>query len=159
MLRSMTLAAALMMPVAAYAAPNTMAAGYVAKAGAADKFEIQSSEMVMNSKNPKVRDFAAKMVQDHTKSTNMVKAAAMKSGMMPKPPMLDAQQSAMIAELRKLNGPARDAAYIADQKKAHQMALNLHQTYASTGTDPNLKMAASNIVPVVQGHIQMLQSM
>src|SRR5688572_550135 len=66
---------------------------YVAKAGAGDVYEKQSSQLVLTtSKNADVRKFAQMMVTDHSQSTADVKAAALKSGLKPKPPMLDAEQ-------------------------------------------------------------------
>ena len=60
---------------------------YVAAAGASDLFEQTSSKLVLRTtRDAKVRSFATMMVQDHAKSTGMVKAAAAKSGVKPAPP-------------------------------------------------------------------------
>lgn len=158
MFRTLMLCAAVAMPAAAIAAPMT-ASTYVMKAGAGDLYEIQSSKLVMNSSNPKVRDFATMMVRDHTKSTADVKAAAMKAGVKAAPPMLNPMQSTMIANLNKVSGSARDSLYLAQQKTAHNQALAVQEEYSAHGTAAPLKMAATNIVPVVKSHIQMLASM
>ena len=136
------------------------AADYVMKAGAGDLYEKQSSQLVLKTtKDPKVRDFAQMMVTDHTKSSADVKAAAQASGLTPKPPVLDAKKSGMIADLTKASGVKRDQVYVTQQKAAHQEALALHQGYASTGDKPALKAAAAKIAPVVQHHIEMLSTM
>jgi putative membrane protein len=114
--------------------------------------------VLKSTKDPKIRSFAQMMVTDHSKSTAEVKAAAQASGLKPKPPALDAKKSAMIADLSKATGSARDKLYITQQKAAHQEALSLHQGYASTGDKPTLKAVAAKIVPVVEHHIQMLDS-
>ena len=133
---------------------------YVQAAGAGDLYEKQSSQLVLKSTtNPDVRKFANMMVMDHTKSTAKVKAAAMKSGLHPMPPMLMPKQASMISDLKAAKGPARDQLYITQQKMAHQDALATQQDYASTGDQPALKMVASEIVPVVQQHIDMLNAM
>lgn len=143
---------------AAVAAPPP--ATYVMKAGASDLYEQQSSRLVLaTSKDPHVREFASMMLKDHAESTSEVKAAAMKSGMKPKPPMLDAKQKAMIKQLTAAKGSTRDHVYHEQQVKAHQEALMLQQDYAASGTAPALKQAASSIVPVVQHHIEMLNAM
>jgi putative membrane protein len=159
MFRALALCAAVAAPVAAIAAMPMTPTAYVMKAGAGDLYEIQSSKLVMNSANPKLRDFAQMMVQDHTKSTADVKAAAMKAGLHPQPPMLNPMQSTMVANLGKVSGKARDQMYIEQQKHAHQQALALHENYSAHGTAAPLKMAAGNIVPVVKSHIQMLAAM
>ena len=157
--RMLSAAAALAIPAAAMAAPMTPAK-YVMTAGASDLYEIESSKLVLaTTTNPQVRQFADGMIADHTKSTADVKAAAMKSGVKPMPPVLTPMQAQMIAELRAEKGMARDGAYLAQQKASHQGALNVQKAYAMEGTAMPLKMAASNIVPVVQMHIDMLAKM
>jgi putative membrane protein len=147
----------------AVAAPSIAAAvspaGYVAKAGASDLYERTSSQAVLQStKDPAIRDFANMMVADHSKSTDMVKAAAAKSGLKPKPPVLEPKQKQMIDALNAASGTARDKLYVTQQKKAHQEALALHKSYSVSGSAAALKTAAGEIVPVVQHHISMLNN-
>ena len=78
MFRSLALVAALSLPAAAMAAPISPST-YVMKAGASDQYEMNSSKLVMNSRNPQVRQFAQHMIHDHTQSTAMVKQAAMRA--------------------------------------------------------------------------------
>ena len=135
-------------------------AEYVATAGASDLYERQSAQTVLETTtDPNVRSFATMMVSAHTKSTEEVKAAAAKSKVKAPPPALMAAQAEMIAQLKAETGPARDAAYLAQQKAAHGQALSVQQAYASGGTAPALKAAAASIVPVVQEHIAMLMKM
>jgi putative membrane protein len=132
---------------------------FVAKAGASDKFEIESAKLETASSNPAIAKFANQMITDHTKSTQMVKQAAMADKLTPKPPMLDAKQTKDLATLRAANGAARDTLYVSQQKMAHAQALNLMQSYASSGTAANLKGAAGQIVPVVKMHKDMIDKM
>ena len=130
---------------------------YVMQAGASDQYEIQSSKLVMKSSaDPHVKRFANQMVTDHTKSTGMVKAAAMKDGLNPAPPALDADGQQMMSALMAAQGPARDTLYWQQQKTAHAKALALQKDYSMNGTGA-LKGVATNIVPVVQQHETMLQ--
>lgn len=152
----LTLVAIVSIAGAAQALPS---ADYVKKAGAGDLYEIKSSKLVMTTANPKLKKFAAMMVTDHTKSTAMVKAAAGKSGLKPKPPMLSAKQAGDLAALRAASGADRDTLYVTQQKAAHQEALALHQDESANGKAKPLKAAATKIVPVVEGHIAMLDTM
>ena len=149
-------------PAAAMASPMAAPDGatYVAKAGASDMFEIASSKAILaKTQSADVKKFAHMMITAHTESTAKIKAAAKAAGMMPKPPMMDADQTAMLDAIKKADGSAADAEYIADQKKGHEAALALHQAYAAGGDTPSLKAAAGDIVPVVQSHIAMLKAM
>jgi putative membrane protein len=142
----------------ALAAPP--AATYVKMAGAGDQYEIQSSELVMGStRNANLKTFAQQMVTDHTKSTADVTAAAKSSGLKPMPPKLMPKQASDLAALKSASGSARDALYIKQQKAAHAEALALHTDYSSSGDKPALKSTASAIVPVVERHKQMIDSM
>lgn len=133
---------------------------YVMTAGASDLYERQSSELVLQTtQDADVRSFAQMMLTAHRKSTADVKAAALRSKVRVAPPKLKPAQAEMIAQLRAETGPARDAAYIAQQRTAHNQALAVQQAYAASGTAAPLKAVAAKIVPVVQEHIAMLMKM
>ena len=135
-------------------------AGYVAAAGASDLYERQSSQLVLQSTaDPKVRSFAQMMLADHAKSTAKVKAAAARAKVKAAPPRLMPDQAKMIADLRAQSGTARDTAYVAQQKTAHQKALALHRGYAESGSAAPLKTVAAGIAPVVEHHIELLNAM
>src|SRR5471030_1609097 len=123
-------------------AQSVSSAQFVAKAGASDKFEIESAKLESTSSNPGVANFAKQMITDHTKSTQMVKQAATADKLIPKPPMLSAKQTKDLVALRAVSGTSRDTLYISQQKVAHAEALTLMQTYASNGTATNLKKTA-----------------
>jgi len=147
-----------MLAGAVHAAPPTPI--FLAKAGASDLYERQASQIVAaTTRDGRVRRFANEMIRDHTKSTQMVKSAAMRSGLHPRPPMLQPQQRRMIADLRRASGRMRDHMYLDQQRQAHADALALMQDYASTGSTPALRRAAGDIAPVVQHHIDMLNGM
>lgn len=136
---------------------QTTPGDYLAKAAASDLYEQTSSKLMLeSSKDQKVRSFATMMVNDHSKSTAMLKAAAAKAQVKPTPPQLSPDQQAKVAALTKATGTARDTLYWEQQKAAHAQALSLHQSYAQGGDAPALKAAAGEIVPVVQHHIDML---
>lgn len=135
-------------------------ADYVKTAGASDLYEITSSRLVLaTTQDPKVRTFAQTMVTHHTKSTADVKAAAARSRVRAMPPKLMPLQQELIAQLRAETGPARDAAYIAQQRASHGQALAVQKAYAMDGTAPALKAAAARIVPVVEAHVRTLMTM
>lgn len=150
-----------MAAIASPAAAQVMApAEYVMTAGASDLYEITSSQVVLETtQDPKLRAFAQMMITDHTKSTADVKAAATRSRVKVMPAKLNPLQQELVAELRAEQGPARDAAYIAQQKASHGQALNVQKAYAMEGTAPSLKSVAANIVPVVEHHIMELKAM
>ncbi|GGB24698.1 hypothetical protein GCM10011380_12800 [Sphingomonas metalli] len=159
-MRFLTPMAATLLVAAPAVAQTVSPATYVAKAGASDRFEMESSRLVLGStKDPKVRDFANQMIADHTQSTQQVKAAAKQAGITVPPPKLEPMQAKNVAELRRATGTARDQLYMQQQRTAHQMALDLHQGYAQNGSSAPLKAVAAQITPVVQSHMQHLTAM
>ncbi|WP_370169934.1 DUF4142 domain-containing protein [Sphingobium abikonense] len=151
--------ASVMMPNASVAAP-TDAAGYVAQAGAADLFEIESSKIALEkSQNKAVRDFAQMMIDQHQKSTADIKAAAQKAGVTVQPPALMANQQQILEEIKTADAGNFDSVYVRNQRMAHNAALALHQGYARNGDTPALKETASAVAKVVQEHIDHLASL
>lgn len=147
--------------IAAPAAAQVMTPSeYVMAAGASDLYEITSSQIVLDTtQDPRLRAFAQMMIQNHTKSTADVKAAAARSRVKVMPPKLTPLQQELVTELRAEQGPARDAAYIAQQKASHGQALNVQKAYAADGTAPALKTTAATIMPVVEHNIEELKTM
>jgi putative membrane protein len=159
--RFLTMAALIALPMTAVSAQAPLApATFVAKAGASDLYEKQSSQLVLaTTANPKIKGFAQMMITDHSKSTAEVKRAATAAHVKVAPPRLDADGLKNVAALRAAKGRARDTLYVQQQKVAHQKALALHQGYASNGTVPSLRTVAAGIAPVVQTHISELHGM
>ena len=157
--------AALFAGTGAYAQdPSSSAAmsstDYVMAAGKSDLFEIQEGRLAAQmGATARIKAFGQQMIRDHTKSTDMVVAAAKKSGMTPTPPMLGPDQQAQIAQLKSAHGASFDRMYLSQQMASHQSALSVQKAYAMNGTDRSLKMAATKIVPVVEHHISELKSM
>ena len=138
-----------------------MAPGYLAQAASGDQFEIQSGQLAQQaSQNPAVQQFAGMLITDHTQSTQMLMAAAQSARVTPPPATLLPPQQALLDQLRAAGtGPAFDQAFQQAQIQAHQQALQLHQGYAQSGDVPVLRTTAGQIVPVVQRHLTMVQSM
>jgi len=113
---------------AAVVDPNNplFAPGYIATAGSSDQFEIQSSQLALQaSSNPALRNLANMLIADHTRSTQMVVAAAQSAGITPPPPALLPQHQALLDQLRAAGtGPAFDVAFRDIQIQAHQQAMN-----------------------------------
>src|SRR3546814_4341453 len=87
-------------PAATAAAP-TDAASYVAKAGAGDMWEIESSQALRaKSQRDDVKAFAQMMIDNHGESTATVKAAAAAASITVPAPTLDPEQQRMLDEIK-----------------------------------------------------------
>lgn len=138
-----------------------MAPGYLSTAASSDMFEIQSAQLAQQmSQSGSVRNFANMLITDHTQSTQMLMAAAAAARLPAMTPALLPQHQALLDQLRAAgSGYAFDQAFQQIQIQAHEQALTLHQNYATSGDVPQLRATAGQIVPVVQRHLQMAQSL
>ena len=157
---TMFAAASLVVAAPLAAAPTTHAPDYVKQAGAGDLFEKTSSQMVLKTaKDAKVRSFAQMMIDDHTKSTAQVVAAAKSDKVPAGAPKLMPPQVKMISQLKAAKGASMEKLYVTQQVTAHEQALALHTAFAQGGDKPALKQAATGIVPVVKSHLDELHGM
>lgn len=149
------------MPTAAELANPLIAPGYLAQAASSDLFEIQSGQLAQQmSQNPNVHQFASTIIRDHTNSTQMLMSTAAAAHVPTAPPTLLPPQQAMLDQLHSAgSGYAFDQAFQQIQIQAHQQALMLHQNYAHSGDNGPLRNSAAQIVPVVQQHLAMAQSL
>jgi len=103
-----------------------------------------------------VKQFAERMVQDHTRSgddlLNLAQAANL-----PVPEGLDRDHRMIRDELDKLNGAAFDDAYIHSQITDHQQTVQLLEFEIGSGQDPAVKQFAVQALPVVMRHLQIAQ--
>ena len=148
-------------------APHAAPAGtpstidFLRQAGASDKFEIEEGRAALKmARSKEVKDFASRMIRDHTSSSAQLKAAAARAHITMPPAALTAAQQRM---LNMTQGMAKmggfDTDYVNDQVMAHQQALTLLSNYAAHGGAAELRAAAAKIVPVVRSHLSMAQAM
>jgi putative membrane protein len=104
-----------------------------------------------------VKQFGKKMVEDHSKINDDLKAVAAKDNIT-LPSDLPPKQQALYDRLSKLSGEAFDKAYIAAMTRDHKMDIAEFKKEASAGKNPDLKEFASKTLPVIEGHLQMLEN-
>jgi len=106
----------------------------------------------------KVKEFAQKMVDDHTKANEDLKQAASRSNIQI-PDSLDSKHKSRIDKLSKLSGEEFDKAYIKDQLKDHQADVREFSDEAQNGSDANVKTFASSTLPTLQHHLEMIKNL
>jgi putative membrane protein len=138
-----------------------LAPGFLAQAGSANEFEIESSQLALqSSQNAAVRNFANVLVSDHTQLGQQVGSAAASARLQPPAPTLLPAQQAALDQLRAAGvGTNFDMAFQQAQINAHQQAIALMQNYATSGDVPVLRTTAGGAVPMMQRHLAMAQSL
>jgi putative membrane protein len=109
-----------------------------------------------NASNDAVKQFGDRMVTDHSKANDELKALAQqKSWTLPTEP--DSADKSKQARLSKMNGAAFDKAYMRDMVSDHQKDIKEFQKCASSCSDPELKAWAAKTLPTLQDHLKMAQ--
>ena len=162
------LASALAGPVTAQAAASSAMSGasaasdatFVKKAVTSDMYEIQASQLAQTkATSADVKSFASRMITDHTKTSDRLKAIlASKSGLKP-PTALDATHRGLLNRLRSASGSSFDHLYVQQQVGAHQQAVMLFTSESQNGKDSDLKNFASETLPTLQQHLTMAQQL
>jgi putative membrane protein len=138
---------------------STVSAGdksFVMKAAQGGMLEVQTGQMAQTQGSAQdVKDFGSKMVEDHGKANDELKALASSKGI-DLPAQLDAKHQKLVDDLKSKSGADFDTAYLALMNKAHGMDDKLFMKEASSGSDPDLKAFADKTDKVVKMHIQML---
>jgi putative membrane protein len=132
---------------------------FVSKAMQGSLAEVQLGQLTLQkSNNAQVKEFAQRMIDDHTKLNEQMKPVAQQLGVTV-PDQISKGDRKTIAKLQALSGSAYDQAYIKDMVKDHKQDLNEFQMEASSGQDQTAKDAANQGSKVIAQHLQMAQQM
>lgn len=142
-------------PVAPAASANAVDQQFAMQAAASDQFEIQSSQAALQmSHAPRVRQFAQRMIDAHSRTTQQLTQIATSKGMSLQP-ALDPDQQKMVSDLQAMSpGRAFDRAYLHDQVAGHQAAVEVFQNEITNGSDAELKAFAQKTLPVIKSHLR-----
>jgi putative membrane protein len=126
-------------------------------AAGSDLFEIATGKLAQQKgSSAAVKSFGEMLVEEHTKASNELKAAAAKVPGVALPVIPPPELQARIDALRGLSGEAFDRQFIADQTASHQQTLTALNAYAATGEAQPLKEHAAKATGVVQKHLNEL---
>ena len=134
---------------------------FVNKVAISDMFEIQSSQLALSKQaDADTKPFAEKMVQDHQKTSNELKALVDGGKVKAKlPTALDAEHQKMLDDLKAKNGKDFDQSYDQAQLKAHRDAVALFEAYAKGGDNAELKGWAGQTLPHLKEHLSMAEKL
>jgi putative membrane protein len=107
---------------------------------------------VQKASNDAVKQFAQKMVDDHSKANDALKAAAAHQNIT-FPDSLDSKRQSKVDKLAKLSGADFDRAYIKGEVKDHQQDVRDFQQEAKSGSDADVKSFASKTLPILEDHL------
>src|SRR5215203_1685323 len=132
---------------------------FIMKAAQSDLAEIQSGKVAQTKASADaVKAFAARMVTDHTQTSDQLKTMASTRNV----PLASTPSSKDEKEMKKLgemSGADFDRAYMASQVRAHRDAVNLFEKQSKSGRDADLKSFAAATLPTLQDHLKMAREL
>jgi putative membrane protein len=108
------------------------------------------------AENPDVKQFAQRMVDDHTKANDELKQVAEKKGVT-LPSDTDAKHRAEMDHLAKLSGAEFDRAYMHHMVGDHDHDVAAFQQESRKAKDPDLKAWIDKTLPTLKEHQQQAQ--
>jgi putative membrane protein len=107
-----------------------------------------------NASSADVKQFAQRMVDDHSKANDELKAIA-SAKKVTLPTTLDAKHQAMHDKLAKMKGAEFDKAYMTHIVSAHKQAVTLFAQEAKSGKDPEARAFAEKTLPTLREHLKL----
>jgi putative membrane protein len=132
---------------------------FMIKAAESDQIEIQTSQLALQrSKNPNVRQYAQRMIQEHRASSKRLQPIAQQRGVT-LPTDISSEDIFLLNQLQQFSGAIFDQAYWTGQIQSHAKTQAEYRRYLCEGKDPELRAFASQVLPIVTDHLRMAQEL
>ena len=133
---------------------------FVMAAAQGDQYEIAAAYVAtVQSRDPRVRKFAQDMIQDHMRLSQDLRQAATASGFHLPDTGMSSDQASLLGSLQSVRGQDFDKAYARQQELAHAQAVAVEESFATSGSDPNLRKLARSALPTIRDHLKMAQQL
>ena len=131
---------------------------FAEKAAMGGAAEVQSGRMAeQKGMNPQVKQFGARMAQDHAKAGDELKQIAAGKGLtLPQAPSPEDKRE--MDKLDKLAGADFDRAYMSHMVADHKKDIAEFEKEASAGQDPEIKAFAAKTLPTLREHLKLAMS-
>ncbi|MCE7042869.1 DUF4142 domain-containing protein [Dyadobacter sp. CY312] len=132
---------------------------FVLAAADGGMLEVKLGELATkNATMPKFKDFAKRMITDHTKVNGELKALAGKK-QITIPSSLSTAKLQVYDSLAATTGEQFDMLYMNIMIASHEETVGLFQTESSGGNDPDFKKWAGSKIPALKHHLKMAQEL
>jgi putative membrane protein len=132
---------------------------FAMKAASGGMGEVQTAQLAQDrSASPQVKQFAQRMITDHTAANNELMQIA-KQANIDLPSQPTGKDASEAQRLRGLQGAQFDQAYSQAELRDHQADVQLFQKEADSGQDAALKSFAQKTLPVLQQHLQLAEAL
>ena len=128
---------------------------FAVQASQSDLFETATSQMALQkARRPGVRQYAQRMIDHHSTSTQQLQRLANAKGIN-LPGALEPQQQQAVAALDAASpGASFERQYLAGQIDGHVATAGTFRSQIASGTDPELKAMAEQNLPEIERHLE-----
>lgn len=132
---------------------------FIEDAAKGGMFEVQSGQLAQQkASDPAVKEFANRLVQDHTKANDELKQIAQtKNVTMPDKEKWGERRE--VSKLGKLSGAAFDREFTQRAVKDHEKDIKDFEKATSKVKDPDVKAWAEKQLPALREHLAMAQKL
>jgi len=149
-------------PAGGETSPNSLSSkdkNFVMQAGQVGMLEVELGRLaVQRGSSAGVKQYGQEMVEDHTRANQELMQLAMQKKV-ELPTEMSTQNTALIDRLSGLSGKSFDTAYKQAMIDSHNQAIALFQAQSQQGQDPQLKAWATQKLPNLQAHLEMVNQM
>jgi putative membrane protein len=118
------------------------------------RFEIASGKLaVERAKSAAIKDFAYRMVDEHTAAAAGFNQAVSQAKLPPPPEKLDVRHQAMLDNLKAHDAASFDKAYVEAQVQVLRETGDLFRTYATVGDNARIKRFAQDQLLTSRAHL------
>jgi putative membrane protein len=149
-------------PAGGQTSPNSLSSRdktFVMQAGQLGMMEVELGRLaVKRGSSAGVKQYGQEMVEEHTRANQELMQLAMQKKV-ELPTEMSTQNTALIDRLSGLSGKSFDTAYKQAMIDSHKQAIALFQAQSQEGQDPQLKAWATQKLPKLQAHLEMVNQM
>lgn len=133
-------------------------ADFMKKAAEGGMAEVKMGEIAASkAQMPELKAFGQKMVTDHSKANDDLKAVAAKKNAT-LPTAVSDEQKEGIDKLSKLSGADFDKEYVKMMVDDHEKDVADFQKQADSGSDADIKAFAARTLPVLKSHLEIIKT-
>jgi putative membrane protein len=149
-------------PAGDQTSPNSLSSKdrtFVMQAGQLSMMEVELGRLaVQRGSSAGVKEYGQQMVEEHTRANQELMQLAMQKKV-ELPTEMSTQNTALRERLSELSGSKFDTAYKQAMIDSHNQAIALFQAQSQQGQDPQLKAWATQKLPNLQAHLEMVNEM
>lgn len=134
-------------------------AEFVKKAASGGMLEVKLSENAQTRvTNPDVRQYAARLVRDHAKANNELKAAA-QSASVPVPDVMSEKDQKVLDHFKDIKGENYDREFIDHMVKDHEEDIAAFRRASQEAKHAQIKTFAARTLPTLEEHLRIAKDL